>query len=75
MDVIEVLKTPRIIIFKLGIKGYIKCWDDEKYLKLMYWAKFGKKLDIKNPSTFNEKLQWLKLHNKKEQEPQSQDML
>ena len=33
------------------------------YLQLMYWLKMGKKLDLKNPITFNEKLQWLKLYN------------
>ena len=39
--------------------------DDEKYLKLMYRCCFGKKLDLQNPKTFNDKLQWLKLYNRK----------
>ena len=63
MNIIELVKKPRLIIYKIGIKGWIKGFDDETYLKLMYWAKMGKKLDLKNPVTFNEKLQWLKLHN------------
>lgn len=37
--------------------------DDDTYLKLIYWQKIGKKLNLKNPTTFNEKLQWLKLHD------------
>lgn len=65
MNFIELVKTPRLIIFKMGIKGWIKCLNDENYLKLMYWAKTGKKLNLDNPVTFNEKLQWLKLHNQK----------
>ena len=64
MNVIELVKKPRLIIYKMGIKGWIKYFDDETYLKLMYWAKMGKKLNLKNPITFNEKLQWLKLHDR-----------
>ena len=63
MNIIELVKKPRLIIYKIGIKGWIKGFDDETYLKLMYWAKMGKRLDLNNPVTFNEKLQWLKLHN------------
>ena len=39
--------------------------SDEMYLKLIYRLIFGRKLDLENPKTFNEKLQWLKLHNRK----------
>lgn len=38
---------------------------DKLYLKLKYRAKIGKKLDLKNPQTFTEKLQWLKLYVRK----------
>lgn len=41
--------------------------SDAAFLKLKYWLIFRKKLDIKNPKTFSEKLQWLKLNNRKEQ--------
>ena len=30
--------------------------------KILYKRAFGKKLDLKNPKTFNEKLMWLKLN-------------
>lgn len=40
---------------------------DETYLKIKYFLKMKKKLNIKNPKTFNEKLQWLKLHDRKEE--------
>ena len=39
--------------------------SDEKFLKRMYKAKLGKELDLKTPQTFNEKMQWLKLHDRK----------
>lgn len=37
---------------------------DKCYLKYMYKALVGRKLNLKNPKTYNEKLQWLKLYNR-----------
>ena len=34
---------------------------------MYYRLEMGKKLDLKNPKTMNEKLQWLKLYNRKEE--------
>ncbi len=36
---------------------------DEPYLKILYRIRTGKKLNLTPPKTFNEKLQWLKIHN------------
>ncbi|MBQ3426746.1 MAG: glycosyl transferase [Clostridia bacterium] len=41
--------------------------DDENYLKLVYWARTAKHLRLSEPKTFNEKLQWLKLHDRREE--------
>lgn len=38
---------------------------DRLYLKLKFRQKMGKWPDLDNPKTFNEKLQWLKLHDRK----------
>ncbi|MBQ0030423.1 MAG: hypothetical protein KBT32_08310 [Bacteroidales bacterium] len=38
---------------------------DDVYLKLRFRLKMGERLNLKNPKTFNEKLQWLKLYNRK----------
>ena len=40
-------------------------WSDKLYLKLKFRLVMGQKLDLKNPKTFNEKLQWLKLYNRR----------
>lgn len=40
-------------------------WPDKLYLYLRYYFEMGKKLNLKNPQTFTEKLQWLKLYNRK----------
>ena len=37
---------------------------DKIYLKIQYRFHFGRTLDLNNPTTFNEKLQWLKLFNR-----------
>ena len=58
--------------FKLKILSILKKYgffnnlSDENYLKMIYKAKFDKKLDLNNPKTFNEKLQWLKLNDRKD---------
>lgn len=36
---------------------------DVPYVKYKYYTSFGKKLDLKNPKSFNEKIQWLKLYD------------
>jgi len=39
---------------------------DKVYLKIKYFFHMNKRLNIDNPITFNEKLQWLKLNDRKE---------
>ena len=39
--------------------------SDKAFLCLYYRWRFDRKLNLKNPRTFNEKLQWLKLYNRK----------
>ena len=39
---------------------------DKLYLSILYRNSFGYFMDFKNPKTFNEKLQWLKLYDRKE---------
>lgn len=38
--------------------------SDSLYLKIRYKEVFGKKLNLSNPKTFTEKIQWLKLHDR-----------
>lgn len=37
--------------------------DYPKFLKLAYYAKMQERLNLKNPKTINEKIQWLKLYD------------
>lgn len=58
--------TDKTILFSCLTKlGVFNGLSDEQYLKLKYKNVFGKELDLENPKTFNEKLQWLKLYDRK----------
>lgn len=48
------------------VRKFLKRLPDKYYLMILYKLKFNKKLDLKNPQTFNEKLQWLKLYDRKD---------
>lgn len=50
--------------FKAAVRGISRLIPDEPYIKLKYYWAFGKWPDLKHPKTFNEKLQWLKLHDR-----------
>lgn len=63
---IRLLTKPHIILRYLAANQHLNWMSDELYLKLMYRGYFGKKLDLNNPKTFNEKLQWLKINDRNE---------
>lgn len=58
-------KIKRHIEWRIKKTGIYDNLSDEKYLKMLFKKRFGKELDLNNPQTFNEKLQWLKLYDRK----------
>ena len=58
-------ENPGLLFISLGHRGWFHWMDDETYLKIAYQVKMGKKLNLDPPVTFNEKLQWLKLHDRR----------
>lgn len=69
----KLIKNPWVSISYLGSKGLLNWMSDELYLKLCFRANMGYKLNLKDPQTFNEKLQWLKLHDRKPEYTQMVD--
>lgn len=69
MRIIKSAKTlitnPRFRMDYLSNMGFYNNWSDEEYLKKKFKLRIGHDLDLENPVTFNEKLQWLKLHDRK----------
>lgn len=56
------IKEPKRIILFFNSNGFLKFLPDELWTKMMYKIRLGRKLNLKNPVTYNEKLQWLKLN-------------
>ena len=46
------------------IKKFPSVMDDEEYLKIRFKYRMGYELDLEHPKTFNEKLNWLKIHDR-----------
>ena len=46
-------------------RGKYDAMEDEAFLKRKFRVTMGRELDLKNPKTFNEKLQWLKLYDRR----------
>ncbi len=61
---LRIITHPEKIIIALGRKTELV--PDRLYLKAYYYHVFRTKLDLLNPTTFNEKLQWLKINNRKD---------
>lgn len=62
---LSLLKNNRGEFMASIISNFFRWLPDATYLKLLYRFKMGHRLDLKNPQTFTEKLQWLKLYNRK----------
>jgi len=53
------------IFCRIRNTGIFNKMSDEKYLKMLYYIRLKKKLNLDNPQTFNEKLQWLKINDRR----------
>ena len=57
----------------LNARGVYKNLSDEAFLKRKFKLVFGKELDLDSPQTYSEKLQWLKLYDRKPEYTQMVD--
>lgn len=60
---------------RLKILNSLRVIPDKPYIKCLYWIKNGKKLNLKNPKTLCEKMNWLKIYNKKPEYTQLVDKI
>lgn len=58
------IKNSQIRFGYLNKLGLYRHLSDEEFLNKAYRVHLGKELDLENPQTFNEKLQWLKLYDR-----------
>ena len=59
------IENPQYFITSPAAKGWLNWVPDSLYLKVLYRVIMGRKLNLKNPKEYNEKLQWLKLNDRK----------
>ena len=67
------IRHPRLILSKLLRIFAPLIKDDKLYLKLLFRFEMGYWMNFDNPQTFNEKLQWLKLYNRRPEYTQMVD--
>lgn len=59
-----VIKNPYIIFKYMKALGMLDRASDKTVIKMMFRANINKKLNLENPKTFSEKIQWLKLYER-----------
>ncbi len=62
---VKFLSDPDYRFLIMANRGKYDSMPDEAYLKRKFKASIGQELDLDNPQSFNEKLQWLKLYNRR----------
>lgn len=67
------ITDPQVRFSVLSERGFLKGISDEKYLRRAYRVFMGKKLDLQDPQTYTEKLQWLKLYDHRQEYTQMVD--
>lgn len=61
--ILNYIKQPASLLDSLVV--HFGQWlPDSTYIKLRFRCQMGKRLNLNNPQTFSEKLQWLKLHDR-----------
>lgn len=60
--IIHFIKHPKDIL--LGVMTHTaSLWPDSTYLRIVYYLHMGKRLNLKNPKTYTEKINWLKIND------------
>lgn len=67
MKIMQYLKNPYRLVVFLGNRGMLRWMKDRTFLKLRYRAMMGKMPDLQTPKTYTEKLQWMKLYDRRAQ--------
>ena len=62
---LNLLKEPQKTILPMARNGFLNWMSDEALIKCAYKSVFGYDLNLNHPKTFNEKLQWLKLYDRR----------
>lgn len=57
-------QNPRKLLIYMNSAHLLNRVPDERFLRMLWKARFGSELNLEAPRTFNEKMQWLKLYDR-----------
>lgn len=64
-NLVRYMTEPQFRFLENSKWGFYRNVSDEEFLKRKFKLEMGYDLDLQHPKTFNEKMQWLKIHNRK----------
>ena len=65
MNIFKLITSPKERLEFLSVRGFYNNMPDGEYLRRRYLLKTGSVLNLERPQKYTEKLQWLKLYNRK----------
>lgn len=63
--IFKIVKNPNLVVVYFGSRGHFRWIPDETYVSILHKARMNEKLNLDKPSSYNEKLQWLKLYDRR----------
>lgn len=64
---VDKILHPTKLVTPLGIHRMLDWMPDDMYVRLAFKGRMGYKLDLQSPMTFNEKIQWLKVYDQRDE--------
>lgn len=61
---LQLIRNDKLGFFTALLENFNFLFPDKLYLQMLFRCKMGYKLNLKNPKSYSEKLQWLKLYNR-----------
>ncbi|HEY5556696.1 ATP-grasp fold amidoligase family protein [Acetobacterium sp.] len=71
--IVKGIRNPWLVVNYILGQRITRIIPDETFVKLEYRASIGRRLNLDSPQSFNEKLQWLKLFDRKQEYTQLAD--
>lgn len=62
--ILDIITKPKLHLYSYINRRFRYYLPDRQYLKILYYIKTGKNLNLKNPNGYREKIQWLKLYDR-----------
>ena len=65
-NIFKIILDSNYRFLSFASRGFYDSLPDDEFIKRQFQAAMGETLNIENPQTFNEKLQWLKVYDRKD---------